>query len=179
MMAMISCPECNREVSEKAYFCPHCGCPIRDLPVPPVDQREYKLRLGSATYDNAFPVFLKILAGITWVGGLILAIVGGKNPLTGAFSFGQFLVLLIPYVINGALLFGFAKVVENIDVIMSMISGIKLEKETDQKNASQKRSVISKRTGVLHAPGKEWVCPNCGMRNPSTALTCKDCGKYK
>ncbi len=27
-MALVSCPECNRHVSEKAPQCPHCGCPI-------------------------------------------------------------------------------------------------------------------------------------------------------
>ena len=24
-MAMIECPECGKEVSDKAYVCPHCG----------------------------------------------------------------------------------------------------------------------------------------------------------
>ena len=27
-MALIKCPECNHEVSDKAVSCPHCGCPI-------------------------------------------------------------------------------------------------------------------------------------------------------
>ena len=27
-MALIKCPECNREVSDKAKACPNCGCPI-------------------------------------------------------------------------------------------------------------------------------------------------------
>ena len=27
-MALIKCPECGREVSDKASLCPHCGCPI-------------------------------------------------------------------------------------------------------------------------------------------------------
>ncbi len=25
---LIKCPECGKEVSDKANFCPHCGCPI-------------------------------------------------------------------------------------------------------------------------------------------------------
>jgi len=28
-MALITCPECEREVSDKAAACPHCGYPIR------------------------------------------------------------------------------------------------------------------------------------------------------
>ncbi len=27
-MALIKCPECNREVSDRAASCPHCGCPL-------------------------------------------------------------------------------------------------------------------------------------------------------
>jgi hypothetical protein len=27
-MALTSCPECRREVSDRAPVCPHCGCPI-------------------------------------------------------------------------------------------------------------------------------------------------------
>ena len=27
-MALIKCPECSGQVSEKATACPHCGCPI-------------------------------------------------------------------------------------------------------------------------------------------------------
>ena len=26
-MALIRCIECNREISDKAFSCPHCGCP--------------------------------------------------------------------------------------------------------------------------------------------------------
>lgn len=28
-MALIRCPECNREISDKAEKCIHCGCPLR------------------------------------------------------------------------------------------------------------------------------------------------------
>jgi hypothetical protein len=27
-MALITCPECSKQVSEQAPSCPHCGCPI-------------------------------------------------------------------------------------------------------------------------------------------------------
>lgn len=27
-MALISCPECNKDISEKASSCPQCGCPF-------------------------------------------------------------------------------------------------------------------------------------------------------
>lgn len=28
-MALIKCPECEKEISNKATACPHCGCPVR------------------------------------------------------------------------------------------------------------------------------------------------------
>ncbi len=31
-MALISCPECKKEVSDKAESCPHCGCPLSAKP---------------------------------------------------------------------------------------------------------------------------------------------------
>ena len=31
-MALIKCPECENQVSDKAGSCPHCGCPIADKP---------------------------------------------------------------------------------------------------------------------------------------------------
>lgn len=27
-MALIKCPECGREISDKAISCPGCGCPV-------------------------------------------------------------------------------------------------------------------------------------------------------
>ena len=30
-MALIKCPECEGQVSDKAYACPHCGYPIKDM----------------------------------------------------------------------------------------------------------------------------------------------------
>jgi len=29
-MALINCPKCNREISEKARVCPGCGCALRE-----------------------------------------------------------------------------------------------------------------------------------------------------
>ena len=28
-MALITCPECGKEVSDKATTCPNCGCPLQ------------------------------------------------------------------------------------------------------------------------------------------------------
>lgn len=30
-MALITCPECGREISDKAVSCPGCGCPVEEI----------------------------------------------------------------------------------------------------------------------------------------------------
>ena len=35
-MAIISCPECGKQVSDRAVSCPECGCPISAAPAAPV-----------------------------------------------------------------------------------------------------------------------------------------------
>ena len=30
-MALIKCPECGKEISDKAKTCPNCGCPIKKI----------------------------------------------------------------------------------------------------------------------------------------------------
>lgn len=37
-MALISCPECHREISDRASACPTCGCPVASRSVPPAVQ---------------------------------------------------------------------------------------------------------------------------------------------
>ena len=32
-MAIISCPECGKQISDRAFSCPNCGCPINAVPV--------------------------------------------------------------------------------------------------------------------------------------------------
>lgn len=33
-MALINCPECGKEISDKAPACPKCGCPIENIALP-------------------------------------------------------------------------------------------------------------------------------------------------
>lgn len=39
-MALVSCPECHREISDKAPSCPHCGFPLMQQPEAPEDKWE-------------------------------------------------------------------------------------------------------------------------------------------
>ena len=48
-MALIHCPECNKEVSDKAQSCPHCGYPISDLVINTVTENTVKV--NGTIYD--------------------------------------------------------------------------------------------------------------------------------
>jgi zinc-ribbon domain len=80
-MALISCPECGREVSDQAPACPHCGAPIarpqppQALPPPAAPPQPAKKKTGCFTAGCA------VVLGA----GLLLFIIGlmsqgGKTP---------------------------------------------------------------------------------------------------
>jgi len=54
-MALIACPECEKEVSDKAESCPHCGYPLapsRVEKLPPLARRTKVLVLADAKPDG-------------------------------------------------------------------------------------------------------------------------------
>jgi tellurium resistance protein TerD len=56
-MALISCPECSREISDKAAACPHCGCPVEKETVAVIEPPEtVKCRdcYTEYSFDNLF-----------------------------------------------------------------------------------------------------------------------------
>ena len=96
-MALIKCPECGNEISDKAYSCPKCGCPIKQEKIIIV-KKDYKGKaraftiagimifvisfiVASATYDkrlslaaayvtgkrNLYPVYNALLEATFWI----------------------------------------------------------------------------------------------------------------
>ena len=69
---------------------------------------------------SSFATFLRILAWIVWIGGLIISITGANVVMPGRystyteFSFGTFLTLLLSYLIYGIILMGVATVVDKV-----------------------------------------------------------------
>lgn len=43
-MALIQCPECNNQISDKAYCCPQCGYPVQDVQSAPRKKRSVSKR---------------------------------------------------------------------------------------------------------------------------------------
>lgn len=51
-MALIKCPECGKEISDKAKACPKCGCPIDDKEDKKEEKKESKIKLVAAKCPN-------------------------------------------------------------------------------------------------------------------------------
>ena len=83
-MALISCPECGKEISDKAVACPHCGNPMNPQ-VQQTQQEEYLCcpKCGSRELHAEHKGFSggKALAGVLVTGGigLLAGTIGSRN----------------------------------------------------------------------------------------------------
>jgi hypothetical protein len=99
-MALTRCPECQREVSDKAYACPGCGYPLPGadrLPAagPPEDLRRrpwpYVFEYKSRRTVFGLPL-VHIVSGPAWAGGLRPAkgFIAVGNLAIGVIAIGGF-----------------------------------------------------------------------------------------
>ena len=83
-MALIRCPECGREISDKAKSCPHCGYPlpiqpqpIQPQPIQPQPIHPQAAVSGSPNFPNAEKNYLICKPSIdAYIGSITLAIIG-------------------------------------------------------------------------------------------------------
>lgn len=54
-MALISCPECERQISDKAPACPHCGIPLASASPPQSDRPQPPIHVTIAAPQAAPP----------------------------------------------------------------------------------------------------------------------------
>lgn len=67
-MALIKCPECGKEVSDKAKTCPNCGCPLEET----VTYGIVRIKLPNNVVDGMVGLFSSRDATITDYYGKIL-----------------------------------------------------------------------------------------------------------
>lgn len=72
-MALISCPECSREISDQAHACPGCGYPIR--PPVAVSSTASVLANSGTAVKTAGGVLATWLAA-PWIARLIVGVIG-------------------------------------------------------------------------------------------------------
>lgn len=81
-MALITCPDCGRQVSDAAQNCPHCGRPLRAAPPPPPAAEKAKSGVGCGTSGC---VTLIVVFVIIWVIGYFSSS-GSSSSSSGARS---------------------------------------------------------------------------------------------
>ena len=69
-MSLINCPECNKEISDKAIACPYCGNPINESK-PIVVQKDYKSKAKAFTIAGTIVTCLSFFIGISTADKLI------------------------------------------------------------------------------------------------------------
>lgn len=68
-MALIKCPECGKEISDKAVSCPNCGCPLKETII---ETEQSKINTRRKNHGELI-VFLGILA-------FIFSLYASNNP---------------------------------------------------------------------------------------------------
>ena len=102
-MALVNCPECNESISQKASVCPHCGYPMK----PEEEATQYELQKETAS-DSYGASFMRAMAWIIWIGGLVLAIASsigsedyGYYSSRTTFNWGKFFTVGGTYAVYG------------------------------------------------------------------------------
>ena len=90
-MALIKCPECGREISDKAESCPHCGCPTPRTVRPHVQAEETTVWSGNPLMFRGQPGIPVALAIVVFA--CIVMFAAGPEAAGGG-GFFLFLVLL-------------------------------------------------------------------------------------
>jgi hypothetical protein len=86
-MALISCPECEKEISDKASSCPSCGVPISDDNITLNSSSHTAVTRTGAKWEGIG--FLLI------VGGMIYGMATGPENHSGGVAVGIGLVLFL------------------------------------------------------------------------------------
>ena len=78
-MALISCPECGKEISDKALSCPSCGCPISQT-------ENVKPKRNNRKNMVLMLVIVVFLSGLVFVfsskSSNLLSLLGGKTTFS-------------------------------------------------------------------------------------------------
>lgn len=175
-MALIQCSECGQQISDKAEFCPHCG-----LPMKPKTTRHFRILIGGIS-ENNFSIWLKVIAAITLVGGVIAAAFGANQQVTygystrNVFNTTYFFSTLVTYIESAFILWSVGKIVQMIHETHEMVAGIHLEEREQDESKPQRSnsrpgssSLSSKKIAPLSSSvdaGPQFaICPNCGKRS--------------
>lgn len=103
-MSLINCPECGKEISDRASNCPNCGCPIYVAPIEDEEEYEDEAEGKNDTRNGVISIVLSVL-------GWIISLIAGDITILS-------LILFIISVILGV------KCSKKFSIIGILISGL-------------------------------------------------------
>ncbi|MTQ98621.1 zinc-ribbon domain-containing protein [Pseudoflavonifractor sp. BIOML-A6] len=74
-MALISCPECGKQISETTPSCPHCGYALSSAPAQPQAPVPTPTKIGDVQTNYGLGVTLIVIGIIGLIGSVIFLIV--------------------------------------------------------------------------------------------------------
>ena len=69
-MALIKCPECGKEISDKAISCPGCGAPMGQQMT-----SAYQMLIPQEKYKSSMGSLLRLSVFLTWILGISATVV--------------------------------------------------------------------------------------------------------
>lgn len=140
---------------------------------PEKEATQYELQTGFAS-DSRGAAFMRVIAWMIWIGGLVLAIVFsigseayGRYSTRNTFNWGTFFAIFGSCAISGGLAWSVASLFEDVHGIFQVMSALKLVKKEKPK-AKTESSTVNK-----------WKRQTCGKMNDKSRLYCWGCGAYK
>ena len=192
-MALITCPDCNKDVSDRAEKCLNCGAPIANAQIPIVHPAlipEFVLNEKfNAQYENESksPAVAVILAFIFGPLGTFYSNVGAGFVMTFVYLFslfGSVVGLLVASVVNMFICYFFANE-SNEKLKAKLLIKQGHEKLNFITNTETNKTVMPIETSflsdasnflskVMDNPEK---CPSCNSFLPSKTTICPRCNK--
>lgn len=169
-MALIKCPECNTEVSDKATACPKCGYPFQK-----VLQQEIMAR--SAYFSFGYVVGHIFNTGCYIYdenGNELASCEQGQStsfrcdkPMTVQIKMSGYFGKPTIEVIPGGIY----------EVGITNLGAIRVQ-QTGRYQSSANIGFSSSISDITKTDDT-WICKKCGSRNKRNAVFCRDCGEYK
>lgn len=163
-MALVKCPECGKEISDKAISCPGCGVPNKKT-----ETNRYQLSVPHYEYKSTSGSYLRFCGYAVWVlGGIASIVLSLKFNMYGevvGFNFWMFLLLAVVFFVGGLVPFGFAKFFDDVHTIRCTLQGMSLTQVAQQ--------------GKAYVVNDKYVCTKCGAQYAKFYAACPKCGQER
>jgi len=168
-MALINCPECSKQVSDKAEFCIHCGYPIQKYGNKKLDES-----ISEDKHENIESLLYDVIILDIGISGIDVAIhygiiTGVKYKEAEKMLEKKRNILVVESVLKES-----ADLVRKVMEACGALVEVRPNTTSMKENVIDTKNILFRGEKILHNPLPPYrdpslppVCPNCG----STAIT--------